>query len=143
MKDQRTSVATSLCKLLTKLDRGSTVYVGLDVTAQVAVFRKSCPAIHTSGTSEDRRVARAARDAGDKKFRSNQLVSQPPFRGSDGRKRVTKESLAFAHQSNTAVLTWVVDNPKDMAELIDLGVDGIYTRRPKVLVKLLKDRGML
>lgn len=36
------------------------------------------------------------------------------------------------------MLTWVVDNPKDMRLLIDLGVDGIYTRRPDVLRVLLR-----
>jgi hypothetical protein len=30
-----------------------------------------------------------------------------------------------------------------MNDLIDMGIDGIYTRRPDVLVKLLRDRGLL
>ena len=143
VKDQRTAVAAPLCALLAKLNRASTVYVGLDTSEQVGVFRKNCPAIRTSGTSEERRLSRAARDAGDKTFRSRQLVSQPEYRAADGTKRITEKFLAFAHQSNTAVLTWVVDNPKDMAELIDLGVDGIYTRKPSLLVKVLKEKGKL
>lgn len=32
----------------------------------------------------------------------------------------------------------VVDNPKDMRQLIDMGVDGIYTRRPDVMHALLR-----
>lgn len=143
VKDQRTAVAAPLCELLTRLRREATVYVGLDTSDQVMVFRKNCPRIRTSGTSEERRAARAAREAGNTAFRTKQLVSQPPFRGDDGRKRVTRESLAFAHRNNTAVLTWVVDNPRDMAELIDLGVDGIYTRRPGVLRGLLRAKGKL
>lgn len=143
VKDQRTAVAQPLCELLTRLGREATVYVGLDTTDQVMVFRKNCPKIRTSGTSAERRIARAAREAGDTTFRTKQLVSQPSFRDDDGEKRVTKETLAFAHRNNTAVLTWVVDDPKDMAELIDLGVDGIYTRRPGVLRALLRAKGKL
>lgn len=143
VKDQRTPVAGLLCVLLKKLNRANRVYVGLDTSEQVMVFRRDCPTVRTSGTSEERRAARAARVRGDTAFRSAQLVSQPPFRGGDGKRRITKEYLAFAHRNDTAVLTWVVDNPKDMAELIDLGIDGIYTRRPKVLVALLKEKGKL
>ena len=41
------------------------------------------------------------------------------------------------------MLTWVVDDPKDMTDLIKMGIDGIYTRRPDVMVKLLHDMGEL
>ena len=60
-------------------------------------------------------------------------------RTTNGTKRITAEYLAFSHAKGIAVLTWVVDDPKHMAELINLGVDGIYTRRPDVLVRILKD----
>ena len=68
------------------------------------------------------------------------LVSQPRFKADDGTRRVTPETLAFSHRMGTAVLTWIVDDPKDMAELIDLGVDGICTRRPDLLVEVLRSR---
>ncbi len=68
-------------------------------------------------------------------------MSQPRFKADNGSRRVTAESLAFSHRMGTAVLTWVVDDPKDMEELVDLGVDGIYTRRPDLLFGILRTRG--
>ncbi len=142
LKDQRTEVVVPACQLLRKLDR-TDVYVGVDTTEQVESFRKNCPEVHTSGTDEERRMARAARDSGDKSFVSKQLVSQPSYIGQDGNKRITAEFLAFAHEHNTAVLTWVVDDPVDMEELIDLGIDGIYTRRPDLMIKILRRKRLI
>ncbi len=79
----------------------------------------------------------------DATFVTTQLVSQPEFVASDGTRRITSDYLAFSHSKNIAVLTWTVDDPADMTKLIKLGVDGIYTRRPDVMVKLLKDMGMM
>lgn len=140
LKDQRTLVAKPVCELLLRLRRTANVYVGSDNSAQVAGLRQSCPTVKTSGTAAERRASRAARESGDLTFRSKQPVSQPSFKNDDGSRRVTKESLAFSHRMGTAVLTWVVDDPKDMAELIELGVDGIYTRRPDVLLKVLRNQ---
>ncbi|MEO7371730.1 MAG: glycerophosphodiester phosphodiesterase family protein, partial [Ilumatobacteraceae bacterium] len=83
------------------------------------------------------------RAAQDTTFVTTQLVSQPEFIGSGGAKRITPDYLAFSHSKDIAVLTWVVDNPDDMHTLIDMGVDGIYTRRPDVMVKLLKTLGLM
>jgi glycerophosphoryl diester phosphodiesterase len=143
MKDQRTDSAVPVCKLLQRLGRINDVYVGSDTNDQVLSFRSNCPEVHTSGTSEERQASRAARDAGDTTFRSSQLVGQPGYFGADGKPRVTATTLAWSHRSGTAILTWVIDNPNDMNDLIDLGVDGIYTRRPDILIKLLRDRGLL
>ncbi len=141
LKDQRALVAKPMCELLLRLRRTGDVYVGSDSSAQVLEFRKRCPGVRTSGTDAERRASRAARESGDLTFRSRQLVSQPRFKADDGSRRVTAESLAFSHRMGTAVLTWVVDDPKDMEELIDLGVDGIYTRRPDLLIGILRTRG--
>ncbi len=139
LKDQRRALVQPVCALITRMKRTATVYVGSDSNAQVVGFRKNCPQLRTSGTSAERTLMRAARARGDTSFQTRQLVSQPPFIGDDGRKRVTAESLAFSHALNIAVLTWVVDDPDDMRELISLGVDGIYSRRPDVLAKLLAE----
>jgi glycerophosphoryl diester phosphodiesterase len=143
MKDQRTDSAAPVCALLQRLHRVDDVYVGSDTNDQVMAFRATCPEVHTSGTSAERQAARTARDTGDTTFRSNQLVGQPGYVGADGKRRVNPESLAFSHRMGTAILTWVIDDPSDMNDLIDMGVDGIYTRRPDLLIKLLRDRGLL
>jgi glycerophosphoryl diester phosphodiesterase len=139
LKDQRVGVVPRVCELLRKLNRTKNVYVGVDTNEQVLEFRRACPEVHTSGTDEERRAARAARESGDTSYVSTQLVGQPRYLADDGTARVTAESLAFSHRNGTAVLTWVVDDPDDMVQLIKLGVDGIYTRRPDVLVRVLKD----
>ena len=83
-----------------------------------------------------------ARDTHDTTFVTKQLVSQPEFVASDGTRRITSDYLAFSHSKNIAVLTWTVNDPADMTSLIKLGIDGIYTRRPDVMVKLLEDMGL-
>ena len=143
LKDQRLQVVGPVCRLLAKLNRASNVYVGIDTDEQVDEFRKVCPQIRTSGTSGERRAMRAAREAGDVDFVTRQLVGQPGFRADDGSIRITKTMLDYSHSKGIAVLTWVVDDPKDMALLIDLGVDGIYTRRPDILRSVMQEKGRL
>ena len=143
LKDLRTDAVRPLCTLLRTLRRTSDVYIGVDAAEQVLLFRQQCPEVHTSGTDAERRAMRAARAAGDTTFVTNQLVGQPEFRSADGTTRITPDYLAYSHSKNIAVLTWVVDDPKDMADLIRMGVDGIYTRRPDVMVKLLHKMGEL
>jgi glycerophosphoryl diester phosphodiesterase len=134
LKDQRVELVQPLCTLIGRMKLEATLYVGIDVDVQVQEFRKRCPSVRTSGTNEDRQLARAARESNDKSFVSHQLVSQPRYLADDGTPRVTAESLAWSHGHGTAVLTYVVDNPKDMDRLLRLGIDGIYTRRPDLLL---------
>ncbi len=139
MKDQRLVAVAPICELLVRLDRADTVYVGVDTDEQVLEFRRLCPSIHTSGTSAERTLMRAARESGDPAFTTKQLVSQPSYLGDDGQPRVTPESLAFSHSHDIAVLTYVVDDPAAMHDLIEMGIDGIYTRRPDLLIEALAE----
>jgi glycerophosphoryl diester phosphodiesterase len=46
-----------------------------------------------------------------------------------------------AHATGREVHVWTVNEPAEMAELLDLGVDGILTDRPDLLRDLLRERG--
>ncbi len=143
LKDQRTGAVEPVCSLLVRLGRTHDVYVGVDTDEQVELFRTLCPTVRTSGTSAERAATRAAREADDPSFVTNQLVSQPAFITDDGTRRITTAFLDFAHRHDVAVLTWVVDDPDDLQDLIEMGVDGIYTRRPDLMIGLLRDAGLL
>ena len=118
------------------------VYVGTDSNDQPGLFRVACPEVHTSGTREERQIRRAAQEAGESSSPIPQMVSQPPFIGGDDERHITEEYLAFAHASDTAVLTWVIDDAETLRHLIEIGVDGVYTRRPDIMLEVLDDLGL-
>ena len=59
-----------------------------------------------------------------------------------GRIRVVDRRLVrHAHRRGLEVHVWTVDSSAEMAELLDLGVDGLVTDRPDVLRDVLRRRG--
>ncbi len=54
---------------------------------------------------------------------------------------VTPRFVETAHRFGVQVHVWTIDDPVEMARLLDLGVDGIMTDRPQVLKDLLVERG--
>ena len=54
---------------------------------------------------------------------------------------VTPRFLDFAHRHGIEVHVWTVNDATEMAELLDLGVDGIITDRADLLAELLAGRG--
>lgn len=57
-------------------------------------------------------------------------------------RNVTPELVAIAHGLGLTVIPWTVDNPDDMAALLDMQVDGLITDYPDRLRTLMQARHM-
>jgi glycerophosphoryl diester phosphodiesterase len=53
---------------------------------------------------------------------------------------VDRALLELAHSTGREVHVWTVNDPAEMAELLDMGVDGLLSDRPDLLRALLQDR---
>lgn len=54
---------------------------------------------------------------------------------------VTPRFIRESHQRDLMVHVWTINDAEEMVRLLDLGVDGIMTDRPRVLRRVLEDRG--
>jgi glycerophosphoryl diester phosphodiesterase len=55
---------------------------------------------------------------------------------------VTAESVKEAHALGLKVIPWTVNNPVEMGQLIDLGVDGLITDYPDRALPVLAAKGV-
>jgi glycerophosphoryl diester phosphodiesterase len=67
-------------------------------------------------------------------------LAQLPYRFG-GLTVVDEPVLRVAHATGREVHVWTVDDPDEMARLLDLGADGLITDRPDLLRDLLRARG--
>jgi glycerophosphoryl diester phosphodiesterase len=56
--------------------------------------------------------------------------------------RVDRRFVKAAHRAGLQVHVWTVDDEAEMEMLLDLGVDGIMTDRPRVLKQVMEARGL-
>lgn len=54
---------------------------------------------------------------------------------------VTRRFVERAHRADKQVHVWTIDDPAQMRELLDLGVDGLMTDRTDLLKEVLVERG--
>lgn len=129
-----------LARLLKRLDALDRVGVGAFSDQRLAAMRERCgPELCISGgpNSVKRWLAASHRLAFAPK--GVQLFQVPTAHGSIS--IVTGRSIEYAHRHGLAVHVWTIDEEDEMRRLLDLGVDGIITDQPRVLKRVLIDRG--
>jgi glycerophosphoryl diester phosphodiesterase len=55
---------------------------------------------------------------------------------------VDEEFVEAAHSAGLAVHVWTINDRDEMEQLCDIGVDGIISDEPSVLVEVLNTRGI-
>jgi glycerophosphoryl diester phosphodiesterase len=109
----------------------------LDVATEA--FRRYAPYVATSaGTLATAGFWRAVQDGGDIPAMDHVALQVPAVYGEQV--LVDERLVTAAHGQGLAVHVWTINDEAEMARLLDLGVDGIISDRPGVLVALLDSR---
>jgi glycerophosphoryl diester phosphodiesterase len=128
----------------------------LDLVSRLEALDRVC-----IGSFSDRRVARIRRLARGRicssmgqvatatAYVASRTGSMPRFHADClqvpqrwGRLRIDKRFVGAAHRAGLPVHVWTVDDAAQMELLLDLGVDGIMTDRPRVLKEVFEARGL-
>ena len=140
IKQVEPSIAASLCEALRAhglTDRA--LVVSFHPTA-MNEFRAACPEVATSMVEDEIRPFFILNTIflGALYSPPGAAFQVPEYSGS--LHVLTPRFVRGAQANNVAVHPWTIDDPADMARFLDMGVDGIITDRPDLMIELLRSR---
>jgi len=131
----------TLAGVLHRAGRTDRVIVASFLDAATDAFARYAPDIATSmGTVATADFFRSVVE-GDEPVATRHVALQVPARYGDIT-LVDERFLAAAHGAGLAVHVWTINDVAEMARLVDLGVDGVISDLPTMLVGLLDGRGL-
>jgi len=131
IKQVEPSIAASLCEALRAHDLTDRTLVASFHPTAMNEFRAACPEVATSMVEDEIRPFFILNTV----FLAFQV---PEYSGS--LHVLTPRFVRGAHGNNVAVHPWTIDDPADMARFLDMGVDGIITDRPDLMIEVIKER---
>jgi len=140
IKSEQASVARDLCGSVRAHGKQAEVVVASFHGGSMQAFRNACPEVATSASPGEfigywlLHLARL-----DGLYSPDFQVFQMPAR-LRGLTLVDRRFVERARARNLPVHVWTVNRKEEMEHLLDLGVDGIITDRPGLLLDLLRQR---
>ena len=137
IKQQEPSIVAPFCQLLAEYDMLNKVLIASFHPKTMIEFREKCPGVATSMVEGEIRLFYGLNLAflGRLFEPPGEAFQVPEYSGDT--LVVTERFVRGAQRRNIAVHVWTVDDPADMQRFIDMGVDGIITDRPDLLLELL------
>ena len=130
-----------LARLLIEHDRSDDVVVTSFHDTAVAAFSAAAPLIATSaGLLAVAAFWQSVQDGALPAPMSHAAVQVPTH--FEGATVVDERFVETAHAAGVAVHVWTIDDPPEIERLVGLGVDGIMSDRPSVLVPTLAELGV-
>lgn len=145
IKDTYPAAPMELARLISHMDRKNSVMVGSFHDSQLEQFRELAPDVPTSAhPGEVKRFVMNSK-FGFPRIKIQNIrfkAFQVPLK-SGSLTVVTKKFVRKAHELDLAVHVWTINDETTMIQLLDLGVDGIFTDQPALLREVLEKRGLL
>lgn len=137
IKQSSPSIVEPFCELIRQYGMAKKVLIPTFHPETMNEFREKCPGVATSMTEPEIRTFFGLNLAylGHLFSPPGQAFQVPEYSGD--LHVVNGRFVQGAHDRNVAVHVWTVNDPEDMARLVDLGVDGIITDRPDLLLEVL------
>ena len=140
IKQTEPSITSSLCEALRAHGLTDRTLVASFHPTAMNEFRAACPEVATSMVEDEIRPF----------FILNTIflgaLYRPPGTAfqvpeySGNLHVLTPRFVRGAQRNNVAVHPWTIDDPGDMARFLDMGVDGIITDRPDLMLEVLRAR---
>ena len=140
IKQIEPSIASSLCETLRAHDLTDRALIASFHPTAMNEFRAACPEVATSMVEDEIRPFFILNTIflGALYSPPGAAFQVPEYSGS--LHVLTPRFVRGAHGNNVAVHPWTIDDPADMERFLDMGVDGIITDRPDLMIELLRSR---
>jgi glycerophosphoryl diester phosphodiesterase len=139
IKQREPSIAESLCELLRRHDLTERTLVASFHGQAMTEFRAACPEVATSMVEDEIRPFYILNllFLGSLFSPPGEAFQVPEYSGE--RHVLTPRFVRAAQGNGIAVHPWTIDDPADMRRFLDMGVDGIITDRPDVMLQVLEE----
>lgn len=130
-------LAEALCRAVREHAAAGRVLVASFRDSTMEEFRRACPEVGTSASSDEAfRFLAMQRTGVAAAFSPSMQALQIPERFG-GLSVPTRDFVAAAHERNLKVHVWTINDAETMRRLVEAGVDGIMTDYPDRLLALL------
>ena len=138
--DQRPDLAASVAQLIDEYGMADKVMVASFIDDLMSQFKALAPDVDTSFPVGESLAVYQAFLAGDPlpNPTGHEAFQVPRAYGPI---TITKEIVDYARAHDVAVHFWTINDPDEMTELLDWGIDGLITDVPQVLSSILAARG--
>jgi glycerophosphoryl diester phosphodiesterase len=130
VKDERPATGELLCGLLARYRKTGNVLVASMHAKVLYEFRKACPTVATSAGPNAVRVFYLLNKVGLTSLFSAEMAAFQVPASVRGRRIATPGFVMAAHRRNIKVEVWTVNDEDEMQQLLEAGVDGIFTDFP-------------
>ena len=137
IKQEDPSMVEPFCDLLREHEMEEKVLVPSFSDKAMTEFRTICPEVATAGSSSEVRNFVLLNFALLSNLLSPQYDAFQVPQSSSNIPVVIPSFVNTAHDRNLQVHVWTVNDPDDMLRLTEMGVDGIMTDRPDILLEQL------
>jgi glycerophosphoryl diester phosphodiesterase len=137
MKQNDPPIEKALCALIRQYEMQSKVVAASFSHKNTTAFRKLCPEVTTAADVVETRNFVVLNFVYLSRCLNPQFqVFQTPTSGG-GIPIITQRFIAAAHARGLRVEVWTIDDPEEMRRLIAMGVDGIMSDRPDLLMQVV------